>query len=58
MNFQSVGSEKLEHLMTFVLVFMGSPNRMRNPHLRARMAEALEAIMPPKNTQGRSHIVK
>lgn len=43
-----------------VLTFMGSPERMRNPHLRARMAECLEAIlpehkeMPPQmNTLGR-----
>ena len=35
--------------MTFVLVFMGSPERMKNPHLRARMAEALESLMPPKD---------
>ena len=47
-SFQSNG-EKLSHLMTFVLVFMGSPERMKNPHLRARMAEALEALMPPKD---------
>ena len=46
--FKSNG-EKLSHLMTFVLVFMGSPERMKNPHLRARMAEALEALMPPKD---------
>ena len=48
LSFQSNG-EKLSHLMTFVLVFMGSPERMKNPHLRARMAEALEALMPPKD---------
>ncbi len=35
--------------MKFILVFMGSPDRMKNPHLRARMAEALESLMPPKN---------
>ena len=45
--FQNEG-EKISHFMTFVLVFMGSPERMKNPHLRARMAEALEALMPPK----------
>jgi hypothetical protein len=41
-------AESLNHLMTFILVFMGSPSRMRNPHFRANMAEALEALMPPK----------
>ena len=40
----------LEPLLTFILVFMGSPNRIRNPHLRAHMAEGLEALMPPQNT--------
>ncbi|XP_014666831.1 PREDICTED: ubiquitin conjugation factor E4 A-like [Priapulus caudatus] len=43
--FQTAGSQ-LEHLMTLTLVFMGSPARMRNPHLRAKLAEALEALMP------------
>ena len=37
--------------MTFILVFMGSPERMRNPHLRARMSEALEALMPPTDNR-------
>ena len=36
--------------MSFVLVFMGDPNRMNNPHLRARLAEALEFLKPPDGT--------
>lgn len=40
------GYEFLEPILTMVLVFMGSPNRMRNPHLRAKMAECLEALLP------------
>lgn len=32
--------------MTMILVYMGSPQRMKNPHLRARLAEALEALLP------------
>ena len=51
-----MSSEKLEHLLTFVLVFMGSPSYMRNPHLRARMAEALEAIMPPKQDAAQHNV--
>lgn len=39
----------LEHLMSLILVFMGSPERMKNPHLRANLAEMLEALMPPKD---------
>ncbi|KAF7490124.1 Ubiquitin conjugation factor E4 A [Sarcoptes scabiei] len=42
-----------EPLFIMVLLFMGSPNRMRNPHLRAKMAEMLEALLPTvqKNIQ-------
>jgi ubiquitin conjugation factor E4 A len=40
------GFALLNPLMTQVLVFMGSPQRMRNPHLRARMAECLESLLP------------
>lgn len=36
---------KLEHLMTLILMFMGSPQRMNNPHLRARLAEMLEVLI-------------
>ncbi|CAH1794964.1 unnamed protein product [Owenia fusiformis] len=46
-----VAGEKLNHLMTLILVFMGSPERMKNPHLRAKMAEALEALLPPKERE-------
>lgn len=38
----------LDHLITLVLVFMGSPERMKNPHMRARLSELLEALMPAK----------
>ncbi|XP_064470704.1 ubiquitin conjugation factor E4 A-like [Ornithodoros turicata] len=41
--------DKLEHLMMLILVFMGSPQRMNNPHLRARLAEMLEALMTSKD---------
>ena len=37
----------LEPLITMLVLFMGSQNRMRNPHLRAKMAEMLEALLPP-----------
>uniref|UniRef100_A0A0B7A894 Ubiquitin conjugation factor E4 A n=1 Tax=Arion vulgaris TaxID=1028688 RepID=A0A0B7A894_9EUPU len=37
---------KLEHLLSFVLVFMSSPKRMKNPHLRAELAEMLASLMP------------
>jgi ubiquitin conjugation factor E4 A len=40
------GSALLNPVLTEVLVFMGSPQRMRNPHLRARLAECLESLLP------------
>ena len=35
--------------MTFILVFMGSAERVKNPHLRAKLAEALDGLMPHRN---------
>lgn len=36
----------LEPILTMVLVFMGSDSRMVNPHLRAKLAECLESMLP------------
>lgn len=36
----------LDHLMTLVLIFMGSRKRVMNPHLRAHLAEMLECLLP------------
>ncbi|XP_035212964.1 ubiquitin conjugation factor E4 A-like [Stegodyphus dumicola] len=36
----------LDHFMTMILMFMGSPDRVKNPHLRAHLAEMLESLMP------------
>lgn len=39
--------------MTLILMLMGSPERVKNPHLRAHLAEMLESLMPeeePTNT--------
>ena len=36
----------LEPFMTLILIFMGNPNRMKNPHLRAHLAGMLESLMP------------
>ena len=47
--FQRAG-DRVEHLMTLILVFMGSPHRMKNPHLRAEFADMLSALMPPPTT--------
>merc|ERR1719370_45300 len=34
-----IGTQTLPHLMSFIVVFMGSPGRIKNPHLRAHLAE-------------------
>lgn len=36
----------LDHFMTLILMLMGSPERVKNPHLRAHLAEMLESLMP------------
>ncbi|XP_066565198.1 ubiquitin conjugation factor E4 A isoform X1 [Amia ocellicauda] len=38
--------ECLEQVLHFITVFMGNVERMKNPHLRAKLAEVLEAVMP------------
>lgn len=37
------------NLFTMILVFMGDVTRVRNPHLRARLAEGMESLLPKKN---------
>lgn len=44
------GSLILPHLMSFIVVFMGSPKRMNNPHLRAHLAECLETLLPESSS--------
>ncbi|KAM6959039.1 LOW QUALITY PROTEIN: ubiquitin conjugation factor E4 A [Aplochiton taeniatus] len=39
-------AESLEQVLNFTTVFMGNVDRMKNPHLRAKLAEVLEAVMP------------
>lgn len=39
-------AENLEQVLSFITVFMGNVERMKNPHLRAKLAEVLEAVMP------------
>lgn len=36
------------NIFTVILVFMGDLGRARNPHLRARLAEGLESLLPKK----------
>ncbi|CAI9739965.1 ubiquitin conjugation factor E4 A-like [Octopus vulgaris] len=49
-TYQAAG-DSLDHLMTVILVFMGSPERMSNPHLRASLAESLSSLIPPSENR-------
>ena len=46
--------ECLNMIMDFLLPFMGSPQWLKNPHLRARLAECLECLLPHHETPGSS----
>ncbi|XP_055638836.1 ubiquitin conjugation factor E4 A [Toxorhynchites rutilus septentrionalis] len=48
-----VDVEAQNNIFTMILVFMGSSERIRNPHLRARLAEGLESLLP-KESEDRS----
>ncbi|XP_069080842.1 ubiquitin conjugation factor E4 A isoform X3 [Pleurodeles waltl] len=43
-------ADSLENVLHFVTIFTGSVERMKNPHLRAKLAEVLEAVMPHLET--------
>lgn len=45
-TFEEAGFNKLEPILTFLLIYMGSSSHMKNPHLRARLAEGLDALLP------------
>lgn len=37
----------LDDLLSLIVTLMGSPARLKNPHMRAAMAEMLDCLMPP-----------
>lgn len=45
-------AEYLPPLLEFILTFMGSPKWVKNPHLRARLAESLENMLPMHQLEG------
>ncbi|KAL3285242.1 hypothetical protein HHI36_019352 [Cryptolaemus montrouzieri] len=45
-DLEEQGREKMEPILTFILMFMGNHGLIKNPHLRAQLAEALEALLP------------
>ncbi|CAF0975154.1 unnamed protein product [Didymodactylos carnosus] len=50
--FDSLQSSINEYV-TMILVFMGDASRLRNPHLRASLAEALELLLPKQHANTR-----
>jgi ubiquitin conjugation factor E4 A len=44
--------EAKEIFFTTCLIFMGSSKRAKNPHLRAKIAESMESLLPLKNQNG------
>lgn len=40
------GTELLNAVLTALVAYMGSNKLVRNPHLRARLAECLECLLP------------
>ncbi|XP_014206273.1 ubiquitin conjugation factor E4 A isoform X2 [Copidosoma floridanum] len=44
--FEEHGLKFLNPILTMVAALMKSPSRLYNPHLRARLAEGLEALLP------------
>lgn len=47
-----VNTEAQNAIFTMILIFMGSAKRVRNPHVRARLAEGLESLLPNENKMG------
>jgi ubiquitin conjugation factor E4 A len=44
--------EYLGQIFELILMFMGSRTWVKNPHLRAKLAECLEALLPKADQQG------
>ena len=41
----------LEPILSVIIIFMGSAKRISNPHLRAGLAESMEALLPNNNDE-------
>ena len=46
------GCDTLMYVMNFFAVFLGNKSRIKNPHLRAKLAECLAAFIPKEKTDG------
>jgi len=47
-SLEEPGFSLVSELLNTVLIFMTSNSRVRNPHLRARLAECLDCLLPHK----------
>uniref|UniRef100_A0A8D8YEP2 Ubiquitin conjugation factor E4 A n=3 Tax=Cacopsylla melanoneura TaxID=428564 RepID=A0A8D8YEP2_9HEMI len=45
-HLEEVGTPLLEPTLTGILAYMGTNTRIKNPHLRAKLAECLECLLP------------
>jgi len=50
-HFEQSGT-KLGNILMMILCYMDQPALLRNPHLRARLAESLECLLPSHEVQG------
>jgi len=55
-HFEQVGP-KLGDILLVILGFMDQPGLVKNPHLRARLAESLECLLPGHEVQGQPNIL-
>ena len=55
-HFEQVGP-RLGELLLVILCYMDQPGLVRNPHLRARLAESLECLLPGHEVQGQPNIL-
>ncbi|XP_015110282.1 ubiquitin conjugation factor E4 A [Diachasma alloeum] len=54
-TFEEHGADFLEPILTEIVGLMESPQRLYNPHLRAHLAEGLEALLPTQE-DGNNHL--
>lgn len=52
---QLLAGQRLDELMLFMVVFMGSPGYIRNPYLRSKLSEVVHAWLP-RDTPGTSFV--
>ena len=49
---QLLNSVRMDEIMLFLVVFMGSPSYVKSSHLRSKLSEVLHVWMPQDDDQG------